>query len=136
LSHYAKYTEKFKRNEYYELRWYVLCSVDLRLDLDEVGGVLSVVIMNYLFLGVRLVLAHSEVEASVVHLGLQKMQFFVLNDQFSEVMSVVEQILNWDWVEPLARGHVAGEETAEDRDTKGDTKTCELVACLLIGCAL
>jgi hypothetical protein len=87
----------------------VLCSVDLRLDLDKVGGVLSVVIMIYLFLGVRLILAQSEIEASVVHLGLQKMQFFMLNDQLSEVMSVVEQVLNWDWVEPLTRGHVAGE---------------------------
>jgi hypothetical protein len=64
------------------------------------------------------------------------MQFFVLNDQLSKVMSVVEQILNWDWVKPLARGHVAGEETSEDRDTKGDAKACQLVAGLLIGCAL
>ena len=57
-----------------------MCSVDLWFDLDKVGFFVLVVILVYLSLGVGLVLALAITEATFVHLGLQKVQFFVLNN--------------------------------------------------------
>ena len=113
-----------------------MCSVDLWFDLDKVGFFVLVVILINFSLSVRLILALAIREATLVHLGLQDVQFFVLNDALSEVVSVVEQILNRNRVEPLARGHIASEKTTKDSDSQSDTKACQLIASLLIGSAL
>ena len=52
------------------------------------------------------------------------------------MMSVVEQILDGDWVEPLARGHITSEKTTKDGNTQSDTKAGQLVTSLFIGCTL
>lgn len=41
----------------------------------------------------------------------------MLNNALSEVMSVVEEILYWDGVEPLARGHISCEKSTENGDS-------------------
>lgn len=92
-----------------------LQSIDLRLDshLECIGISSIVVLIVYLliaavvsgnranfgvgFNGLALCLR----ETAFVHLFLQEVKFFMLDHTLSKVMSIVEQVLNGNWVKPV-----------------------------------
>jgi len=56
----------------------------------------------------------------------------MLNDAISEVMSIMEQILNWHRLEPFSASKITSKEATSDGDTKADTEASELVAGLFL----
>jgi len=66
---------------------------------------------------------------------LQVVQLFMLNDAISEVMSIVEQVLNGDRLEPFSASDIARKKSTADSDPETDTEASELIAGLFIGSA-
>ncbi len=56
----------------------------------------------------------------------------MLNDTICEVMTIVEQIVDGDWLEPLSAGDVSGNESSTDGNTEGHAKASQLITSLLL----
>ena len=111
-------------------------SVDLRFDLDQVLIIFFLHLLIQRLFGIRFVFRSSECKSTLVHPIFQNVELLMLNHTFSEVMSIVEEVLNRDGIEPLSASNIACEKSTEHCNSECDTESSELVACLLIGCAL